>query len=186
MASFNAIYLPCVVITAAIFAVLSFLGPPLPVTRDTNIPEQALTWQIQLNNDSYGGWNDESDQLWDTIVPNNGVVLATNLTSGFHFWANVAMFHQLKCLRDIRSRLIALAGSWDEVEAFTAWRGPGSEYERIGSCFDYVRQVCRCLPDRPHVPLSTVSPLANTLHRESFATPIQPYTPKQLFPKNAL
>lgn len=141
MPSFTIVYLACVVAAAAIFGVLAYLGPPPPVTYEKNVPEQAETWRIQMNNDSFAGWDAQADQLWDALVPNGGIVLATNLTSGLHFWAQAAMFHQLKCLRDIRAQVSAMARSWDAAEALVDRRGPGSDYESMGFCFDYVRQV---------------------------------------------
>ena len=141
---FKYIYIFCAVGASICFLWLSYVGPPPPlVTQNVYLPEQGLSPVFLLGNASYRPFDDAADQLWGALLPaNKGAVLATNITSGFHLWAIPAMFHQLRCLRDIRNQFIALSGSWAEAQRFMGQRGPGSAYDNVAYCFDYVRQVC--------------------------------------------
>lgn len=121
---------------------LLFTGPPLPVASDKFMPVLHSSPKFILFDPSYTSLANVSDAQWESLVPESGgAVLATNLTSGFHFWANLAVFHQLQCLKDIRSQFVAVAKSWDNAEAFMKHRGPGSDYDLLGHCFDYLYQV---------------------------------------------
>jgi hypothetical protein len=140
---------------SVVFVGLSLWGGPPPITREINLPHQAIYDEMHMDNRSYTSWNEESDRLWDALLPENGgSVLATNLTSGYHFWGRIAMFHQLQCLRDIRKQLAAMSESWDASRTLMSHNGWGSEYERFGYCFDYVRQGILCHAD------TTLQPVA--------------------------
>lgn len=141
--SFSCVYL-CVAITSSVvFVWLSITGPPPPTADDINLPHQSEIPSMIMGSKTYGFWTKEAQNAWDNMLPSNGgVVVATNLTTGFHYWAMPAMFHQLKCLRDIRKRFASMASTWDEE--FGQVHGHNGEYERLSSCFDLIRQVCRC------------------------------------------
>ena len=124
------------------FLWLSYTGPPPPLARHVYLPQLDAKPVYQLGNPLYRSFEEEADELWEALLPSNkGAVLATNITSGFHVWAIPAMFHQLRCLRDIRTEFIALAKSGAEARRFMSRKGPGSRYDNITYCFDYVRQV---------------------------------------------
>jgi hypothetical protein len=155
MISFTVIYTVIAITGSIAFIGLPFFGPSPPIARGTNLPEQAIFDEMHMDNASYASWNDEADELWNSMLPENGgSVLATNLTSGYHFWGRVAMFHQLQCLRDIRKHLAAMSESWDASRALMSNRGWGSDYEQLGLCFDYLRQGILCHAD------TTLQPVA--------------------------
>lgn len=136
------IYMTCALGAGIIFLWLSLTGPPPPLAHHTYLPEVDAKPRFLLGNVSYRHFDDEAELLWhDLVPPNNGAVLATNITTGFHFWAIPAMFHQLRCLREIRHEFIALSRSGAEARRFMSDRGPGSTYANVSYCFDYVRQV---------------------------------------------
>jgi hypothetical protein len=136
------VYMTCALGASIIFLWLSLTGPPPPLTHHTYLPEVEAKPRFLLGNVSYRHFDDEAELLWRDLVPtNNGAVLATNITTGFHFWAIPAMFHQLRCLREIRHEFIALSRSGAEARRFMSDRGPGSSYANVSYCFDYVRQV---------------------------------------------
>lgn len=140
---FKCIYIIFALAASICFIWLSWTGPPPPIARGVYLPQREPFPTFMLGNNSFYPFDEVADGFWDTVVPvNKGAVLATNLTSGFHVWATPAMFHQLRCLRDIRTHFILLAKSWDEAKRFMSYRGPGSAYENVAYCFDYVRQVC--------------------------------------------
>lgn len=138
----------CALGASIIFLWLSLTGPPPPLAHHTYLPEVEAKPRFLLGNVSYRHFDDEAELLWRDLVPsNNGAVLATNITTGFHFWAIPAMFHQLRCLREIRHEFIALSRSGAEARRFMSDRGPGSSYANVSYCFDYVRQVrLKCTP----------------------------------------
>jgi hypothetical protein len=129
------------------FLWLSYTGPPPPIAHHVYLPRQDYSPVFLFGNASYRSFSKAADKLWEELIPaNNGAVLATNITSGFHLWATPAMFHQLQCLGEIRTHFIALSKSWDEAKRFMSWKGPGSPYQKVAYCFDYVRQVCNNNP----------------------------------------
>jgi hypothetical protein len=141
----KAVYIVFAFAASICFVWLSYTGPPPPLAEhaDVYLPRLESSPTFLLGNAAYRPFDDATDRLWDALIPaNKGAVLATNITSGFHVWATPAMFHQLKCLRDIRKYFIALDRSWEEAQRFMSQRGPGSAYENVAYCFDYVRQVC--------------------------------------------
>ncbi|KAL1877499.1 hypothetical protein Daus18300_002486 [Diaporthe australafricana] len=156
MVSFGLVYASVAVVASVVLIGLPFAGrAPPPVVHGTNLPEQAIFDEMHMDNASYASWNEKADRLWDALLPENGgSVLATNLTSGYHFWGRVSMFHQLQCLRDIRKQLKAMSGSWDASRALMGNRGWGSDYEQLGLCFDYLRQGILCHADTTLNPVS--------------------------------
>ena len=142
MGVFYHVYTILIMTTCVVFAWLSFVRPGPPTSLESNLPPQAVWSVMEMGTPRYGLWSTEASDLWESgsLVPaNGGAVLATNLSSGFHFWARPAMFHHLRCLRDIRRQFISMSRSWDDQ--FSRDRGSGSEYDRLGRCFDYLRQV---------------------------------------------
>lgn len=142
MGTFYYVYNFIVTASCIVFAWLSFVGPSPPMTLESNLPPQTIRSVMEMGNPQYGAWSGEARELWESgsMIPiNGGAVLATNLSNGFHFWAKPAMFHHLSCLRDIRRQFVSMSGSWDAQ--FSQHRWPGSEYARLGHCFDYIRQV---------------------------------------------
>lgn len=156
MVSFGLVYASVAVVASVVLIGLPFAGrAPPPVVLGTNLPEQVVFDEMHMDNASYTSWSEEADHLWDALLPDNGgSVLATNLTSGYHFWGRVSMFHQLQCLRDIRKQLKAMSISWDASRALMSNRGWGSDYEQFGLCFDYLRQGILCHAD------TTLNPVA--------------------------
>lgn len=158
MVSFGLVYASVTVLASVVLIGLPFAGRAFespPIVRGTNLPEQAVFDEMHMDNASYASWSDKADRLWDALLPENGgSVLATNLTSGYHFWGRVSMFHQLQCLRDIRKQLKAMSGSWEASRALMGNRGWGSDYEQLGLCFDYLRQGILCHAD------TTLNPVA--------------------------
>lgn len=135
------VYVWMALVSSAVLIWFSVQGPPAPMARDSNLPHQEILEVMELGNRAYGSWRNASNPFWDRIVPGNGgAVLATNLSNGFHFWARPAMFHHLACLRDIRHQFMKMADGWDAGH-FASDRGPDSTYDRLGHCFDYIRQV---------------------------------------------
>lgn len=129
-------------ILTALVILLTVLGPPPPITTDTYRPRPSSTPKFILGNASYAAFDKAADHLWDALVPDNGgAVLATNMTSGLHFWAKLAMFHQLSCLRDVRSQLVRMTQSGDESTRFVEDKSLGSPYNQLGKCFDYLLHV---------------------------------------------
>ncbi|RFU79490.1 hypothetical protein TARUN_2697, partial [Trichoderma arundinaceum] len=157
---FKYVYITLAVAASICFMWLSYTGPPPPVARHVYLPRQEYTPQFLLGNASYRPFEDENARrLWDTILPpNHGAVLATNITSGFHVWAIPAMFHQLRCLREIRNQFIALSKPGDEARRFMSQKGPGSAYQNISYCFDYVRQGILCHADTTLHPVAQLTP----------------------------
>ena len=144
---FKYFYILCALAASLCFLWLSYTGPPPPLARDVYLPQLDSSPVFQLGNASYRPFDEVADRLWEALLPaNKGAVLATNITSGFHLWATPAMFHQLRCLWDIRTQFVALSRSWAEARRFMSRRGPGSAYENVAYCFDYVRQVCHVSP----------------------------------------
>ncbi|KAI1820841.1 hypothetical protein F4861DRAFT_37605 [Xylaria intraflava] len=142
-----------------LFLWLSYTGPPPPLARHTYLPELQLTPTFLLGNMSWRKFSDEAEVLWDGILPaNNGAVLATNITTGFHVWAVPTMFHQLQCLRTIRREFIALTRSGAEARRFMSTRGPASSYDNVTYCFDYVRQSILCHADTTLHPVAQLTP----------------------------
>ena len=141
---FRYIYIVCALAASICFLWLSYTGPPPPLAQQSILPQLPPSPVFLLGNTSYRSFTDEKTQrLWDVILPaNNGAVLATNVSSGFHLWARPAMFHQLQCLREIRTHFIALSRSWPAAQQFMNLRSHGSAYANVSYCFDYVRQVC--------------------------------------------
>jgi hypothetical protein len=142
---FSYLYL-CATITASVVLIwLSIIGPPPPLVQDSSLPPQPTLPVMVMGSREYGFWTKQGKELWDAIIPSNGgAVVATNLTSGFHFWAMPAMFHQLACLRDIRKQFSHMSKAWDG--SFVLNQGQNSEYERLSNCFDLIRQVRRPEP----------------------------------------
>ncbi|KAI1367973.1 hypothetical protein F5Y08DRAFT_33145 [Xylaria arbuscula] len=91
--------------------------------------------------------DDESEKAWDSLFPvGGGFVDLTNDASilsdvaGSERRAVVSVFHQLHCLRMIRTGyFVAAAGNPDDVE-----QGPG----HLGHCWDYLQQAITCSGDR--------------------------------------
>lgn len=128
--------------STAIVLLLTVLGPSPPFTTDTYRPQPASTPKFILGNASYAEFDEAANRLWDAVVPDTGgTVLATNMTTGLHFWARLAMFHQLKCLRDVRSQFVRMTQSGDEPTRFAEDKSLGSLYNELGRCFDYLLQV---------------------------------------------
>ncbi|KAI0170916.1 hypothetical protein BJ166DRAFT_622507 [Pestalotiopsis sp. NC0098] len=153
------IYMTCALGAGIIFLWLSLTGPPPPLAHHTYLPEVDAKPRFLLGNVSYRHFDDEAELLWhDLVPPNNGAVLATNITTGFHFWAIPAMFHQLRCLREIRHEFIALSRSGAEARRFMSDRGPGSTYANVSYCFDYVRQSILCHADTTLHPVAQLTP----------------------------
>lgn len=129
-------------ISTALVLLLTVLGPSPPFTTDTYRPRPSSTPRFILGNASYAAFDEAADRLWDAVVPETGgTVLATNMTNGLHFWAGLAMFHQLRCLRDVRSQLVRMTQSGDESTRFVEDKSLGSLYDENGRCFDYLLQV---------------------------------------------
>ncbi|KAH7336734.1 hypothetical protein BKA65DRAFT_564036 [Rhexocercosporidium sp. MPI-PUGE-AT-0058] len=127
---------------------LIILGPFPPSVDYTFLPDQQTKAVFHLDNQSYIAFDKRADDLWKSILPSNdGRVLATNISSGFHYWATVAMFHQLSCLRNIRYAFLAMSHSADAAVVIQQEMGKGSAYEKLGVCFDYIRQGLLCAAD---------------------------------------
>ena len=155
MISFSSLYIAIAITASIILNILPFLGSPPPRVQGTNLPTQHVFDEMHMDNQSYTVWNDDATQLWDALLPSNGgSVLATNLTSGYHFWGRIAMFHQLQCLKDIRKQFIAMTTDWEASKHLMSNRGYGSDYEEFGLCFDYLRQGLLCHAD------TTLNPVA--------------------------
>ena len=156
MFSFRTVYATVAVLASVVLLWFSLMEEPAPpIARGTNLPEQRVYDEMHMDNASYAAWTEKADELWEALLPeNDGNVLATNLTSGYHFWGRVSMFHQLQCLRDIRKQLEAMSRSWDASKHFMRNRGYGSDYEQMGLCFDYLRQGILCHAD------TTLNPVA--------------------------
>ncbi|KAF3018841.1 hypothetical protein E8E14_006202 [Neopestalotiopsis sp. 37M] len=153
------VYMTCALGASIIFLWLSLTGPPPPLAHHTYLPEVEAKPRFLLGNVSYRHFDDEAELLWRDLVPSNdGAVLATNITTGFHFWAIPAMFHQLRCLREIRHEFIALSRSGAEARRFMSDRGPGSSYANVSYCFDYVRQSILCHADTTLHPVAQLTP----------------------------
>ncbi|PYI28110.1 hypothetical protein BP00DRAFT_273048 [Aspergillus indologenus CBS 114.80] len=136
---------------------LSIRGPPPPVAEDVFLPQQSLVAKFHLDNSTFADLSHEGDAAWEALLPaNKGVVLASNLTSGLHFWATVAMFHQLECLVMIRKTMQNLGSSSPEPgdRSFHASTEADSVLDAVGYCFDYLRQSLLCSAD------STLNPVA--------------------------
>ncbi|KAE9373176.1 hypothetical protein N431DRAFT_465473 [Stipitochalara longipes BDJ] len=162
---FKCIYIPCVIVASICFLWLSYMGPPPPVVYpNVYLPQQDSKPTFLLGNLSYRAFDDTADQLWEALIPaNNGAVIATNITSGFHLWAIPAMFHQLRCLRDIRTHFIATGLSWTEAQRFMSQRGSGSAYDNVAYCFNYIRQSILCHADTTLHPVAPVTPDVNVV-----------------------
>ncbi|KAJ4388523.1 hypothetical protein N0V93_005981 [Gnomoniopsis smithogilvyi] len=144
--------------STTLLLLLSILGPPPPKILDTYQPLVPTRPRFILGNFSYAAFDTEADRLWSALVPETGgTVLATNLTSGFHFWANLAMFHQLSCLRDIRDQLRRMTNSTEEARQFMADQGSDSRYEQLGYCFDYILQGILCHADTTLHPVAALN-----------------------------
>ncbi|KAH7321828.1 hypothetical protein BKA65DRAFT_540973 [Rhexocercosporidium sp. MPI-PUGE-AT-0058] len=156
---FKPIYVIFVLLASIAFLWLSYIGPPPPVVhQNIYLPYLESKPTFLLGNLSYRAFDKSAEQLWDDLVPaNNGAVIATNITSGFHLWAIPAMFHQLRCLRDIRTYFIATSLSWNEAQKFMSERGPGSPYDNVAYCFNYVRQSILCHADTTLHPVARLT-----------------------------
>ncbi|KAI0546784.1 hypothetical protein F4679DRAFT_587160 [Xylaria curta] len=86
----------------------------------------------------------ESEGAWDSLFPEGGGFVEFNNTNASNpplseSRAVLSMFHQLHCLRMIRTGYFAaVAGSPDEVD-----QGPG----HLGHCWDYLHQAIICNGD---------------------------------------
>ncbi|KAK5996701.1 hypothetical protein PT974_02041 [Cladobotryum mycophilum] len=122
---FKIIYVSCAVAASLCFLWLAYTGPPPPLARHVYLPELEQRPMFLLRNASYRPFEEESAaKLWNEILPaNGGAVLATNITSGFHLWAVPAMFHQLRCLREIRTKFIELSLPGADSRRFMSYRG---------------------------------------------------------------
>lgn len=130
--------------STALLLLLTVLGPPPPIATETYRPRPSTSPKFILGNASYAAFDEAANRLWDAVVPDTGgSVLATNMTTGLHFWARLAMFHQLSCLRDVRAQFARMTQSGDESIRFRENKGAGSLYDELGQCFDYLLQVCR-------------------------------------------
>ena len=140
---FYHVYIACAFAATLAFLWLSWVGPPLPVAQQTYLPRIESRPLFLLGNVAYRSFNNASaDKLWDDLIPENGgAVLGTNISTGFHVWAVPAMFHQLKCLRTIRSHFVGMLRSAAAAEELMSSKGPGSVYDEVTYCFDYMRQV---------------------------------------------
>lgn len=158
-------YICTLVSVSIVFAWLSFQGPPRPTTHESNLPAQTFISVMELGNSTFAAWTDEANRLWDSeaVLPSNGgAVLATNLSSGFHFWAKPAMFHHLMCLREVRRQFVKMSASWD-ADFLSGRARSGSEYENLGYCFDYLRQV------RVIIQYCCFTQVLTIIHRDCFA-----------------
>lgn len=97
---------------------------------------------FHADNSSFTDWSHHSDPVWDAILPSNGGhALSTNLSTGSHYWGKISMFHQLQCLLEIRKAFLVFTEHWDKAVTFVNECGKGSQCEKVGACFDYIRQV---------------------------------------------
>ncbi|PVH72012.1 hypothetical protein DL98DRAFT_612111 [Cadophora sp. DSE1049] len=178
---FKPVYIIFALLASVAFLWLSYIGPPPPVVhQNIYLPHLESQPTFLLGNLSYRAFDKPAEQLWDDLVPaNNGAVIATNITSGFHLWAIPAMFHQLRCLRDIRTYFIVTSLSWTKAQRFMSERGPGSSYDNVAYCFNYIRQVYVPSPETyyycPICGLWSMS-LTKAIQRAFSAMPIQPST----------
>ncbi|KAH7548628.1 hypothetical protein BM1_11000 [Bipolaris maydis] len=126
----------------AVLIFLTVLGPSPPLSHDVFYKPAPPKPKFILGDNAYASFDDAADILWGGILPRTGgSVLATNLTDGFHFWGQVSMFHQIRCLVDIRSQFLRMLRSAKESQSFVANKSSGSRYEQLGYCFDYILQV---------------------------------------------
>lgn len=157
-AQFIAMYLKwlALLISCGLLTYLTVSGPPSPLAEDVFLPELPIRPTFHLDNQSYIPFDEEADRFWEDLTPpNHGAVLATNLTSGFHYWARLSMFHHLSCLRDIRKAFILISPDWAAAEDFVRDQTEVSHYSHIGRCFDYIRQGLFCHAD------ATLHPIAH-------------------------
>lgn len=125
---------------ATLLIVLIVQGPRPPIDAAVFQPPLRSIPVLHLDDASYTDLTGIGDVIWSSLVPRNrGYVLATNLTSGLHFWSDVALFHQLRCLILIRKSLMDLA----KVDAAKDHLFASGAVDAVGSCFDYLRQVSR-------------------------------------------
>lgn len=144
MCTFHNFFIGFLSLSAVLLIFLAVVGPPPPPSRDVFYEPAPLKPRFILGDKAYINFDDTADSLWDSIIPKTGgSVLATNLTDGFHFWGQVSMFHQLRCLVDIRSQFLRMSRSSEESRSFVADKSSGSRYDQLGYCFDYVLQVWR-------------------------------------------
>ncbi|CAJ2508451.1 Uu.00g134770.m01.CDS01 [Anthostomella pinea] len=156
---FKIVYNTFAVAASIVLLWLSYTGPPPPIAKHVYLPDLQTRPTFLLGNLSYRHFDAEADALWGELVPSNGgAVLGTNITNGFHVWAVPAMFHQLKCLRDIRTEFIAIGRSGREARRFMSERGQGSDYEKVAYCFDYIRQSILCHADTTLHPVAQLTP----------------------------
>lgn len=135
--------------TAASLVFLAILGPAPPTTLDVFYQPAPPKPRFILGDREYATFDDAANTRWDAVLPSTGgSVIATNMTSGFHFWAQLSMFHQLRCLRDIRAQLLRMSRSPAEAADFMAQHGLDSHYAQLGYCFDYILQVGSYLSTR--------------------------------------
>ena len=82
----------------------------------------------------YPIWNEDGDNRWTMSLPHGGGFV--QIQSGEVY--DVAMFHQLRCLWDIRSSLEAANSTVGYLF---------EEDENVNSCFEYLRRSIFCHSD---------------------------------------
>lgn len=127
--------------TALLLLFLIFDAPTPQPTYSETIPSLPVISQLYLNNFSFIPFDAETTKLWATQIPstNDGLVITTDLAKGSHPWADLSMFHQLRCLILIRETMVAMLESGKD-EMVNDTQGL-VDYDKVGHCFDYVRQV---------------------------------------------
>ncbi|KAI0543247.1 hypothetical protein GGR58DRAFT_496706 [Xylaria digitata] len=148
------------VVVALLTLVVAGLGSMFAVVvsrkQSANEHDPQLSWMPLQNQVNKVFWpkdqfaidpDDESEKVWDSLFPVGGgfVDLANDVSIpsdvvGSERRAVVSVFHQLHCLRMIRTGyFVAAAGNPEDVE-----QGPG----HLGHCWDYLQQAITCSGDR--------------------------------------
>ncbi|KAK2052710.1 hypothetical protein LY76DRAFT_609673 [Colletotrichum caudatum] len=147
----------------AILIVLVVVGPSPPVSLDVFLQPAPTAPRFILGDVHHARFDDAGDALWNdpgALLPSSGgSALATNMTTGFHYWGDISMFHHLRCLRDIRTQMVRLArGDPTAAAEFVSQAGrSGSSYEALGYCFDYILQGILCYADTTMNPVASMS-----------------------------
>ncbi|KAK1565917.1 uncharacterized protein LY79DRAFT_585144 [Colletotrichum navitas] len=146
----------------ALLIILVIVGPSPPISLDVFFEPAPKMPRFILGDAAYAHFDDAADALWNdpgALLPaSGGSALATNMTTGFHYWGHISMFHHLRCLRDIRTQMVRLArgGPTTSVKYAPEDGRPGSSYEALGYCFDYLLQGILCHADTTPNPVASM------------------------------
>ncbi|KAK2049011.1 hypothetical protein LZ31DRAFT_591063 [Colletotrichum somersetense] len=147
----------------ALITLLAVIGPPPPISLDAFYEPAPPVPRFILGDAAYAQFDGAADALWNNpgaLLPaSGGAALATNMTTGFHYWGHISMFHHLRCLRDIRNQMVRLARDDPTTAAkfVSVGERPGSSYEALGYCFDYILQGILCHADTTLNPVASMS-----------------------------